>query len=479
LKKKASNNDLDKYRRFYLIGIGGAGMSAIATVLAGMGFYVEGSDLKRSRYTLLLEEKGINVHIGHDRKNISDIDAVIYSAAISPDNVELSLARKKNIPVFTRGEILSWILNNNKGIAVTGTHGKTTTTSMIALILRGLELDPTIMIGGELNELGTNARFGKGEYVIAEACESDGTFLLYRPFIGVITNIEEDHMDYWKDFSQLKDSFGCFIKNIRNDGFVVINGDEPELMFMKTLTEREVITFGIEKHNDIYAENVNLSNYSSSFELVFNRVKNAKGRVKASGPSKRDLIKIPVRLIVPGIHNVKNSLAALAVCWGLGLDIKKCVQIMQYFTGAKRRFEKRGEKKGAVIFDDYAHHPTEVRVTLETALLEKKGRIITVFQPHRYSRLSTLHDRFKDCFSNTDILIITDVFASDERPIPGVTGKLLVDSLLDEGFPKKVVYIPNLVDVNDFLDSIIKKDDIVLIMGAGDITRVSEELLKV
>ena len=378
MKNKISSNSLDKYRRFYLIGIGGAGMSAIANVLDGMGFYVTGSDLKRSRYTLLLEEKGINVNIGHKSKNISGIDAVIYSTAISPDNIELLSAKNKKLPVFTRGEILSWILNSNKGIAITGTHGKTTTTSMIALILRGLELDPTIMIGGELNELGTNARFGKGEYIVAEACESDGTFLLYRPYVGVITNIEEDHMDYWKDFSHLKDSFGHFINNIRDDGFAVINGDEPEPGFVEALAGKRVLTFGNEKHNDIYPEDIVLSNYSSSYNLVLSSAAKSFHREKNPAAVKKDQDKITVRLIVPGIHNIKNSLAALAVCHGLGLDLQKCVQILQYFTGAKRRFEKRGEKKGAIIFDDYAHHPTEVRVTLETALLEKKGNFIAI-----------------------------------------------------------------------------------------------------
>jgi len=466
-------NDINKYRRFYLIGIGGAGMSAIAIVLHDMGFFVEGSDLKKSRYTNLLEEKGIKVHIGHYSKNISCIDAVVYSAAIADDNVELEFARKNGIPVFTRGKMLSWILNRGKGIAITGTHGKTTTTSMISLILRGLELDPTIMVGGELNELGTNARFGKGEYIIAEACESDGTFLLYRPFAGIITNIEEDHMDYWKDFSVLKDSFGCFIGNVRPDGFVVLNGDSEEMMTLKKIAQNRFITFGIKKHNDIYAENIELFNYSSSYNLVLSKGMASEGNVGEKP------FKIPVRLIVPGIHNIKNSLAALALCSGLGLNMHKCVNLLQYFTGAKRRFEKRGERKGAIIFDDYAHHPTEVKVTLETALIEKKERIITIFQPHRYSRLLRLHNRFEQSFSHTDVLIITDVFSSNEKPIPGVTGKLLVDSLLDGGFSKKIVYIPNLVDVRDYLDSIIKKHDIVLVMGAGDITRVTEDLLSI
>lgn len=455
---------LQQYKKFYLIGIGGAGMSAIAIVLNGMGYHVSGSDIKESRYTNLLKNEGMLVNIGHDRKNVEGWDAVIFSTAISKDNQELMAASENKIPIFSRGDILAWILNSKKGIAVTGTHGKTTTTSMISLILRGLELDPTIIIGGELNELGSNARFGSGDYIIAEACESDGTFLKYQSFVGVVTNIEEDHMDYWKDFELLKNSFYKFINNIKKGGLAVINGDEISLRDVLEHTEEKVIAFGTGIKNDLRAGNIKLSNFASSYDLVF----------KSSG----SLNKLAVKLNVPGHHNIKNSLAALSVCFGLGLDMKKAISILQYFTGVKRRFEKRGEKSGAAIFDDYAHHPTEVKATLESAALEKKERIITVFQPHRYTRLAILHDKFSQSFTCTDILVITDVFGSDEQPIPGVTGKLLVDSLIEEGFNKKIAYIPKLPDVKDYLDANIRKGDIVLLMGAGDITRVTDDLLK-
>ena len=459
-----NKNRLRQYKKFYLIGIGGAGMSAIAIVLNGMGYHISGSDIKESRYTNLLKGEGMHVNIGHDRKNVEGWDAVIFSTAISKDNQELMAASENKIPTFSRGDILAWILNSKKGIAVTGTHGKTTTTSMISLIMRGLELDPTIIIGGELNELGSNARFGNSDYIIAEACESDGTFLKYRSFVGVVTNIEEDHMDYWKDFELLKNSFLKFINNIKKGGLAVINGDEIRLADVLEHTGEKVITFGTGIKNDLRAENIKLSNFASSYELVF----------KSNG----SLNKLAVKLNVPGHHNIKNSLAALSVCFGLGLDMKKSISILQYFTGVKRRFEKRGEKFGAAIFDDYAHHPTEVKATLEAAILEKKERIITVFQPHRYTRLASLHDRFSQSFTHTDILVITDVFGSDEQPMPGVTGKLLVDSLIEEGFNKKIAYIPKLPDVKDYLDANIRKGDIVLLMGAGDITRVTDDLLK-
>jgi len=463
--------DGKSYKKYFLIGIGGAGMSAIAKVLKGLGYSVRGSDLKESRYTALLRTEGIDVCIGHKAENINDIDAVIYSAAIAETNIELKTARSKNIPVLTRGQVLSWILNSKKGIAVTGTHGKTTTTSMIALIFRGLDMDPTIIIGGELNELGSNARYGEGEYVVAEACESDGTFLMYEPYVGVITNIEEDHMDYWKDFGLLKKGFSDFMLHIKDGGFAVINGDQqiPGIMEGSGIAapaRKRLIKFGLGEENEVSAKNISLSNYSSGFDLV---IKDC---------NKKTLQKHRVVLNVPGMHNIKNSLAAFAVCHGLGLDIKKAVKTIQFFTGAKRRFEKRGEKKGAIIFDDYAHHPTEVKATLETAAMEKKGRLVAVFQPHRYTRLLNLHESFSKSFENCDILVVTDVFGSDELPIPGVTGKLLIDSLSDSGFRKKLAYIPFISDVSEYLYENIKENDTVLIMGAGDITRVTDDLLK-
>ncbi len=460
------NFKLNRYKNYFLIGIGGAGMSAIAIVLKGMGFNVSGSDLKESRYTNLLKNDGIEVVIGHEAKNLKNADAVIYSTAISLSNVELIEAKKRELPIFTRGEVLSWILNSSKGIAITGTHGKTTTTSMISLIFRGLDLDPTIIIGGELNELGSNARFGNGEYIVAEACESDGTFLKYKPFVSVITNIEEDHMDYWKDFDLLKRSFREFLSNTKAGGFIVIDGDEIGLDFAEGARLQPVLTYGITGNNDIYAKDITFSNFGSSFCLIIKNKEN------------NEINKYDVRLNVPGMHNIKDSLAALAVCSGLKLDIKKAVSILQYFTGAKRRFEKRGVKYGAVIYDDYAHHPTEIKATLDAAVYEKKGRIISVFQPHRYSRLMNMHNKFNNCFNNADILVITDVFGSGEQPIPGVTGKLLIDSLAENGFAGQLAYIPKLPDVGDYLSRKIKKDDIVLIMGAGDITRVTEDLLK-
>ncbi|HEY4695736.1 MAG TPA: UDP-N-acetylmuramate--L-alanine ligase [Candidatus Hydromicrobium sp.] len=461
---KNTDNILKKSKRCFLIGIGGAGMSAIAQVLHGMGFNVSGSDIKESRYTNVLKNEGIKIFIGHSKKNIEGADIIIYSTAIPENNVEIIAAGEKKIPLFARSDILAWILNSRKGIAISGTHGKTTTTSMISLIFRGLGLDPIIMVGGELNELGSNARYGKGEYVVAEACESDGSFLKYEPFISVVTNIEGDHFDFYKNIEEIKQSFSKFIANTRSGGLVILNGDEEYLQNFFKSDDKEIIYYGINPENHIYAENIKFSNFTSSYTLVTGKDKKPK--------------KIKVKLNVPGIHNIKNSLAAFAVCYGMDLDMEKAADILKFFTGVKRRFEKRGEKKGAIIFDDYAHHPSEVKATLEAATQEKNKRIIMVFQPHRYSRLANLKDKFNSCFDAGDVLIITDVYGSGEEPIPGITGKTLIDNLIDSGFKNKIIYIPKLQDVTEYLELNMKQNDMVLLMGAGDITRVTDEILK-
>ena len=458
-------NVLKKSKKCFLIGIGGAGMSAIAHVLRGMGFEVSGSDMKESRYTSALKNAGIKVFIGHNQKNIKGADIVIYSTAIPEDNIEMRTAADKKISLLARSDVLAWILNGKKGIAISGTHGKTTTTSMISLILRGLGMDPIIMVGGELNELGSNARYGKGEYVVAEACESDGSFLKYRPFISVVTNIEGDHFDFYKNLDEIKQSFLKFITNTIPGGMVILNGDEEYLRDFFKSDDKKIIYYGIDPKNHIWAENIKFSDLTSSYTLVIRDEDRKPGRIK-------------VKLNVPGLHNIRNSLAAFAVCYGMDLDMEKASDILKFFTGVKRRFEKRGEKNGAIIFDDYAHHPSEVKATLEAAIQEKNKRIVVVFQPHRYSRLANLKDKFNGCFDAGDILIVTDVYGSGEQPIPGITGKSLVDTLIDNGFKNKIIYIPKLGDVTEYLEINMKTNDMILLMGAGDITRVTDEILK-
>ena len=455
------NTDLSSYKNFFFIGIGGAGMSAIAIVLKGMGFSIAGSDIKESRYTDILRKSGIKVFIGHNKKNIKGSDVIIYSAAIMPQNDEMKAALKEKIPVLSRSDALAWILNKDIGIAVAGTHGKTTTTSMLSLILSQMGMDPTIIIGGELNELGTNANFGNGGFVVAEACESDGSFLKYKPFVSIVTNIEEDHMDFYENFENLKKSFIQFMNNTKENGFLILNGDEINLNNLNGLHHSSIFKFGLSDKNDLYAEDIVLNDFQSSYTAVF----------------KKNNLRFKVKLNVPGEHNIKNSLAALSAAFIINIDISSSINILGRYTGVRRRFEKRGLSHGAEIIDDYAHHPTEIKATLEAASKFNK-RIITVFQPHRYSRTKALYKKFKDCFNSTDILILTDIYSAGEQPIAGVNSKLLTDFLLENGFVNKIAYIPKLTDIGEYLDNVIKKDDLILIMGAGDITRVSDELIK-
>jgi UDP-N-acetylmuramate--alanine ligase len=461
LKKE---NDFFGSNNVFFIGIGGAGMSAIALVLKGMGIEVAGSDIKESRYTDILKKEDIRIFIGHKYNNIKGYDAVVYSTAIPHDNIELKTAKNEGKKLFTRSDVLAWVLNNSHGIAVAGTHGKTTTTSMIAMMLRGLQIDPTIIIGGELNELGTNARYGNGKFTIAEACESDGSFIKYKPFISVITNIEEDHMDHYLSFKKLEESFIHFIKNTKKEGYVLINGDEISLDIDSLDIQAKVITFGTSEKNDIFAKDIQLLNGNSQYVMAIREGE--------------DITDFPVKLNVPGIHNIKNSLSALSCCYAAGMDVQRCIRLLEFFTGVKRRFEKRGEKNGALIYDDYAHHPTEVKATIDAAAIGNGKRIISVFQPHRYTRLKSLCDKFGECFDNSDILILTEVYGSGENPIPGVNSKMLLDKILDNGFKKKAVYIPKISDIKAYLETIIGENDIILVMGAGDVTRVSEDLLK-
>jgi UDP-N-acetylmuramate--alanine ligase len=452
--------DFGKHKSFFFIGIGGAGMSAIAVVLKGMGFTISGSDIKESGYTENLIRKGIQVFTGHNSKNIIGFDAVIISAAIRSENIEYKAARNAGTSIYSRSDALAWILNQKKGIAVAGTHGKTTTTSMISYIFKEAGLDPTIIIGGELNELGTNASFGEGDYIIAEACESDGSFLKYNPFISIVTNIEEDHLDFYKDFEEIRKSFVNFLNNTKENGLIIINGDDIDKDMLDGLKDdKKIITFGLADKNDIFAYDIRTVCQGIAFKI-------------------RIADKIyDVKLRIPGIHNVKNCLASLSCAHVLNLDMNRCIEIIESFTGVKRRFEARGRFNDSLVVDDYAHHPTEIKATLEAAESLSSEKIITVFQPHRYSRLRAILDKFNNCFEKTDILIITEVYASGENPIPGVSGKLLIDYLSENNFSKKLVYLPKINDIVEYLKQKIRKDNLIILMGAGDITRVSDSLL--
>lgn len=454
-------NPVDRFKKWHFVGIGGAGMSAIARILAERGFEVQGSDLKESRFTRQLAEIGVKVFIGHRADNIIGSEIVVFSSAITPDNVELVEAREKGLPILSRAEALSFLTYKKKTIAIAGTHGKTTTTSMVARVLEVAELEPTYIVGGELNEAGTNARAGNGDFLVVEADESDGTFLRISTFISVVTNVEADHLDYFGDYNSVQDGFLRFIKNTSPDGLVVVSGDHSLTRELAEKSGRDCVFYGLGENNLVRAENVRLDCLNSSYDLVF------KGKKLG-----------PVALKVPGLHNLQNSLAAVAVGLFLGLDFEDIKAALGSFSGVKRRFEFKGEINGVTIVDDYAHHPSEVEATLKAASLQKFNRIVCVFQPHRFSRTSFLYRDFARSFGLADFVILTDVYPAGEKPLPGVTGKLILEALLEESPGSQVAYTPSLIKARQLLCQIVKPGDLVLTVGAGDVTLLSEDLIR-
>ncbi|MCL6105985.1 MAG: UDP-N-acetylmuramate--L-alanine ligase [Actinobacteria bacterium] len=449
-------------RKLHFIGIGGAGMSGIAQVAHRLGYAVTGSDLKRSRYTRMLEECGIRVSFGHDPVNLGDPDAVVVSSAISDQNVELQAAMERQIAVKHRAEMLAELMDMKRGIAIAGTHGKTTTTSMVAQAMQEMKLEPTYIVGGELNDVGSNARAGSGSWLVAEADESDGSLLYLSPEIGVITNVELDHHSHYSSIQQVADVFERFAASLPADGALII-WDSPLLQRLALATEARVITYGLNDDALYRAENILVTRDGTSFSLSY--------------PGGRNGRREKVTLSVRGAHNVLNAMAALAVLDQVGIPPGEAAPALAKFSGAARRFQIKGEVAGVTIVDDYAHHPTEIRATLEAARAAGWNRIIGAFQPHLYSRTRYLHDEFGQALNLCDLAIVTDVFGAREDPEPGISGKLIVDSALKWQPGANVAYIPRPRDVVPLLLRELKPGDLVMTMGAGDIFKVGEDLL--
>lgn len=447
-------------KKLHFIGIGGAGMSGIALVCHDLGYQVSGSDLKRSRYTRLLEASGISVAFGHDPANLDRPDAVVVSTAIPAVNPELKAAVDRGIPVLQRAQMLAELMSRKRGIAVAGTHGKTTTTSMIANSMEILSLKPSFIVGGELNDVGSNARSGQGEWLVAEADESDGSLLFLRPEIAIITNVELDHHSHYSCLDEVIEVFRRFIAGLPADGALVIC-DTPLLRELAQATQARVITYGVDDTADFQATDISISLQGTSFHL--------------SHPG--DPAGQQVDLAVRGLHNVLNAMAALAVLDLVGVPPAQAEPAMSRFTGAARRFQIKGESGGVTIVDDYAHHPTEIKATLEAARAAGWKRVIGAFQPHLYSRTRYLHDEFGHALNLCDLAIVTDVFGAREEPEPGVSGKLVVDSALKWDPGSSVAYIPRTKDVVPLLLKDLRPGDLVLTLGAGDIFKVGEELL--
>jgi UDP-N-acetylmuramate--alanine ligase len=441
----------------HMIGIGGAGMSGIAEVLARRGHSVTGSDLKESPYTRRLREAGITVYIGHAPDQVGDADRVVISTAIPKTNPELLQARRRSIPVIPRAVALAWILQGSRSVAVAGTHGKTTTTSMTAHVLEALGENPTALIGGELNDIGSNVAFGRSDLVVAEADESDRSFLYLRPQAAVVTNIEFDHPDFYSSLDDVVETFEQFVRSLPEDGHLVVCADDPSCLKVAAEAPCPVTTYGIGS-GDLRAEIVKTSSY------VLFEDEERRGEVE---------------LGVYGRHNVLNSLAAAGVaCW-LGHQAYEAASTLKDFGGVRRRFQLKGEQAEVRVVDDYAHHPTELSATLDAArsTMPGDGRVIAVFQPHRYSRTRALYREFGASFSSADAVLVTEVYGAGEMPQPGVNGKLIVDAICETRGHPEVYYIPQQDAIPAVLQNVSRRGDLVLTLGAGDISKAGEDLL--
>lgn len=451
---------LRRIKKLHLVGIGGTGMCGIAEVLLNSGYKITGSDLRLTDVTKRLEKLGIRIFYEHKPENVGNADVVVVSSAIRDDNPEIKFAKERKIPVIRRAEMLGELMRMKFGVGVAGTHGKTTTTSMIGEILTEGGLDPTVIVGGRVVNLKSSAKLGQGEYLVAEADEFDRSFLKLTPTIAVVTTLEAEHLDYYKEFKEIKKAFLEFINKVPFYGSVVICLDEKSLQDLLPQIERPILSYGLLPQADIYAKDLNFFENKSSFSVFYRDKKLGK-----------------ITLQVPGVHNVKNSLAALGV--GLELDIswEKVSKALTNFSGVCRRFEIKGRIGKTIVVDDYAHHPTEILATLKAAKDGWKKRVVALFQPHLYSRTKDFYKEFGRSFFNADVLVVTDVYPAREVPIPGVTGELIAKSAKDYGH-KEVFYIEKKENLLPFLLELVKDGDMLLTLGAGDIYKIGEEFIK-
>lgn len=451
-----------KVEKVHFVGIGGSGMCGIAEVLINLGYQVHGSDLKQSPVTERLTGLGAKVFYGHKRENIADVQVVVRSTAVKEDNPEIIEARARAIPVIPRAEMLAELMRLKYGIAVGGSHGKTTTTSMIATMLGGTELDPTVVIGGRLNSINSNARLGQGEILLAEADESDGSFLALSPIIAIITNIDLEHLDYYRGgLPEIEDNFVAFANKVPFYGLVVLCLDDPRVQEIIPRIKRRVLTYGFSPQADIRATEVEIKGMRSHF------------RVSAGGDEMGDFV-----IDMPGRHYVLNCLAAIATGFELGLDYSDIRGHLSGFAGVQRRLQILGECGGAIVIDDYGHHPTEITATLE-ALRQAwpERRLVTVFQPHRFSRTKELFNDFLPAFNESEILLLSDIYPAGETPIEGVDASALAEAIHSHGH-KQVQYFADRGELKDFILSNIGERDLILTLGAGDICRLGQELVE-
>jgi UDP-N-acetylmuramate--alanine ligase len=448
------------FQRIHLVGIGGIGMSGIAEVLLTLGYSVSGSDTKPSTITERLENLGATIYVGHKSSNVEGAHVVVTSSAIKPDNPEVAEAHKRKIPVIPRAEMLAELMRLKYGVAVAGAHGKTTTTSLVASVLAAAHLDPTFVIGGRVNQAGTTAKLGKGEYFVVEADESDRSFLLLAPVVAVVTTIDREHLDQYASLEDIQDAFIQFVNRVPFHGTVILCLDEPNVQAIIPGVKRPIITYGTSSQADLTISDVKLEGLSSEFRLTYKG--EDLGLFHLAHP--------------PGVHNVRNAAAAAAVALYLNVPADLIREGLSKFTGVARRFDIKGVVDDITVIDDYGHHPAEIRATLEAARGCKFHRLLVLFQPHRYTRTQHLWDEFCRAFNQADFLVLTDIYAASEAPIPGVTSEALANAIREAGH-KNVFYLGSMQEGIEHLLRAARAGDAILTVGAGNISRASGELM--
>ncbi|WP_459076770.1 UDP-N-acetylmuramate--L-alanine ligase [Herbivorax alkaliphila] len=454
--------NLNNTKHVHFIGIGGISMSGLAEILLDMGYKISGSDINSSNLTAKLSEKGVKVYIGHSEENIKNPDLVVYTAAVKESNPELKKSKSLKIPVMERSALLGEIMKIFPySINVSGTHGKTTTTSMVSMILLECGLNPTIHVGGELDAIGGNTKIGENKYFVSEACEYAEGFLKYNPFLAVVLNIEEDHLDFFKDIEHIKSSFLKFISLVPREGYVIANYDDENIVSILEKANCNKITYGITSKEAMWKAKDIAYNHSgcASFWIY-----------------KNDEKIINITLKVPGVHNVSNALAAISACHALGCDIEDIKAGLESYTGTHRRFELKGMINDIKVVDDYAHHPSEVKATLKACKNSSYRKIWCVFQPHTYTRTKHLLNEFKDAFYDADTIIVSDIYAAREKDTGEVHSSMLVDKI--KASNKNVLYMPDFESIVQHLNEHASPGDLVITMGAGNINSVGEMFLK-
>ncbi len=450
-----------KAERIHFVGIGGIGMSGIAEVLLNLGYSISGSDLVDSEITRRLAQLGVRHFTGHRAENVEQADVVVVSSAVTTDNVEVVAAKSRKIPVIPRAEMLAELMRMKYGVAVAGSHGKTTTTSLIATVLAKGGLDPTLVIGGRLNNLGSNAKLGQGEFMVAEADESDGSFLKLNPMVAVVTTIDREHLDYYQHLEDIQAAFAQFLAKVPFYGFCIVCADEPNIRAILPRLTKKVFSYGLDGDVDYSAKEIRPQGFGSTF------VATRQGATLGS-----------VVLNIPGLHNIRNALAAVATGIELDVPFADIQEALREFSGIHRRFEVKGEARGITIVDDYGHHPTEIDATLRTArLVWPERRLVVIFQPHRYTRTQALWQEFCTPLLTADIVLLTEIYGAGEPRIPGVSGTLIWQGMQERGHPLAIFVPQKEMLVSEMLGH-IRQGDVVLTLGAGDVWKVGEQVLK-